>query len=491
MHGKNVKGATLFDGDIVFLPRARILAEVDGSVGRPAVYELKEGEGVKQLISFAGGINPDAAEQNMVLKRLFPNGRKDYETISKPSDYIDGKDSLLLRNGDALMVFKSAEETMFNVTILGAIKYPGTYQLKDSMNAANLVEISGGLQETGYSGRIHVLRAISQGGYRLLSQNLIGEKSIALEPRDTLVVYSLRNMYKPDSVSIGGAVSKPGYYQYYGGMDAKDLVLLAGGYLASYKIGSLFINRLNPDGRTIEKTMHPVPQGYDKNDDPKIRLKAWDHIEIPYDSNFYRPELVVLSGAFKNPGTYTLKHRDETLESVIKRADGFTNEAYLDGAQFFRRSIMVIPEDTTQRDSTFGLIGVDISKVLKKEKRNNVTLLDGDSIYIPPRAISVRVIGHVGLVTNVLWKKGAKAEWYVYQAGGVSITGDKERIMIKYANGSVSLSSEADRPPDPGSEIIVPYREPPAPIVWTQIVAAVGTIAGALSTLLLAYVAFK
>jgi protein involved in polysaccharide export with SLBB domain len=491
MHGKNVKGATLFDGDIVFLPRAKILAEVDGSVGRPAIYELKEGEGVKQLISFAGGINPDAAEQSMVLKRIYPNGRKDYETILKPSDYIEGKDSLALRNGDALMVFKSTEETMFNATILGAIKYPGTYQFKDSMDAANLVEISGGLQEVGYTGRIHVLRAIPQGGYKLLSQNLIGEKSIPLEPRDTLVVYSLRDMFKPDSVSIGGAVSKPGYYQYYGGMDAKDLVLLAGGYLTSYKAGSLFINRLNSDGRTITKTMHSVPYGYDKFDDPKIRLRAWDHVEIPYDSNFYRPELVVLSGAFRNPGTYTLKQQDETLESVINRAGGFTPEAYLDGAQFFRRSIMIIPKDTNQRDSTFGRVGVDISKVLKRERRNNITLLDGDSIHIPPRAISVRVHGHVGLVTNVLWRKGEKAEWYVNQAGGVSVTGDKERVMIKYANGSVALASQAERPPDPGSEIIVPYRRPPDPVVWTQVVAAIGTIAGAISTILLAYVAFK
>jgi len=488
MHGKNASRATLFDGDIVFLPRAKILAGIDGAVGRPAIYELREGEGVAQLLSFAGGINSDAAEQSMVLTRIFPNGRKDYETISTPNDYISGKESLSLKNGDTLKVFKSVEESMFNTTILGAVKYPGTYQLKDSMTVTNLIEAAGGLLEAGYSGRVHVLRTVPQGGYQLFSQNLDDEKAINVKTKDTLVVYSLKDMFRPDSVSIGGAVLNPGYYQYYEGMDAKDLVLLAGGYLTNSKRTSLFIGHLNIAGRTIERIEHSVNQAYDSYNNTEIRLRPWDHVEIPYDSNFYRPELVVLSGAFKRPGVYTLSYPDETLESLIRRAGGFLDEAYLDGARFFRRSML---KDTTRIDSTFGLVGIDISRVLKKEVRNNVSLMNGDSIHIPQRAISVRVWGFVGATSNVLWKNGASVNWYLSQAGGVAIDGDGERALIKYANGSVALASGAERGPDPGSEIYVPYKKPPEPVEWTQVVAAFGTIAQALSTLLLTYIAFS
>jgi protein involved in polysaccharide export with SLBB domain len=487
MHGKNTSRGILFDGDIVFLPRAKILAGADGSVGRPAIYELKEGEGVTQLLSFAGGINPDAAEHNMVLKRIFPSGRVDFETISTPSDYISGKESLLLRNGDSLLVFKSVEVSMYNTTILGAIKYPGTYQLKDSMTATNLVEASGGLVEAGYSGRIHVLRTVPQGGYKLFSQNLDDKKSVMLEPRDTLVVYSLRDMFRPDSVSIGGAVLNPGYYQYYEGMDAKDLVLLAGGYLAESKKSSLSISRLNKSTRTGSSTEHSVPKNYDSNNNEKIRLQAWDHVEIPYDSSFYRLELVTLSGAFKNPGVYSLAHPDETLESLIRRTGGFTEEAYLDGARFFRKSLAQaeIEKDSLGISETFGLVGIDISKTLKKEKRNNISLTNGDSIHIPLKSISVRVWGEVGEVSNVLWKKGASASWYVSRAGGAKITGDESRIIIKYANGTVALVSQADLLPDPGAEVYVPFKEPPAPVVWTQVVSALGTILTAVGTLLI------
>jgi protein involved in polysaccharide export with SLBB domain len=489
MYGKNTTRATLFDGDIVFLPRAKILAEVDGAVGRPAIYEMKEGEGVAQLLSFAGGINPDAAEQNMILTRIYPNGRKDYETILKPSDYISGKESLPLKNGDALQVFRSVEKSMFNATILGAVKYPGTYQLKDSMTATNLVEVSGGLLESGFSGRVHLLRAIPHGGYQLFSQNLEDEKSINVRPRDTLVVYNLKDMFRPDSVSIGGAVLNPGYYQYYEGMDAKDLVLLAGGYLANSKRSSLSIGRLEADRRTVNVTTHSVNQNYDSYKNEELKLQAWDHIEVPYDSSFYRPELVVLSGAFKRPGVYSLSYPDETLENLIRRAGGFLDEAYLDGARFYRRSMF--ENDTTKTDSTLGLVGIDISRVLKKETRNNINLMNGDSIHIPQRAISVRVWGHVGATTNVLWKKGASVGWYLSQAGGVAIDGDGARALIRYANGSVALASEAERGPDPGSEIFVPYKKPPEPVVWTQVVTAFGTIAQAMSTLLLTYIAFS
>ncbi|MCL2284431.1 MAG: SLBB domain-containing protein [Fibromonadales bacterium] len=482
MHGKNASGSTLLDGDIVFLPRAKILAEADGAVGRPAIYELKEGEGVAELISFAGGINPDAAEQSMVLKRIYPNGRKDYETILKPGDYISGKETLLLKNGDALMVFKSAEETMLNATILGAIKYPGTYQLKDNMKVTELVDISGGLLEAGYSGRVHILRIMPKGGYQLFSQNLYDKNAIILEPRDTLVVYSLKNMFRPDSVSIGGAVLKPGYYQYYEGMDAKDLILLAGGYLAQSEKSNLSIGRLDKESRkVVKKNTHTVPENYDNNSDPKIKLKPWDHVEIPYNSNFYRPELVVLSGAFKNPGVYTLNKPEETLESLINRAGGFTSEAYVEGTKFFRRAMLAY--DSLKLDTTLGLIGVDISKSMKKDSRNNIGLMDGDSIHVPPKSISVKVSGEVGMATNVLWKKGEKAKWYINQAGGFRLSGDEDRVMIKYADGSVSLASKADRDPDPGSEIFVPFKKPPEEVQWTQVVSAFGTVAVGLGSL--------
>ena len=489
MHGKNAKGAVLVDGDIVFLPRAKILTGVDGAVGRPAIYELKEGEGIAKLLSFAGGINSDAAEQNMILRRIFPDGRTDFETVSKPGDYINGKDSLNLRDGDTLYVFRSSEKSMQNATILGSIKYPGTYQLKPNMTAADLVKISGGLQEEGYPGRVHIFRYIPQGGTKLVSENLSDKKSTPLNPRDTLVVYSLKDMFVPDSVSVGGAVLNPGYYPYHDGMDAKDLILLAGGYTNEAMKNSLSVSRLDKSAaNTVKSSTHQVSGVFDDKGDQKLKLLAWDHVEVPYNPDFYRPELVHLTGAFKNPGVYSLTKPEETIQSLIERAGGFLGEAHLEGARFYRNSL---PQLDTTRISLkdipkeMKLIGLDLPRALKKDKRYNIGLMNLDSIYVPARAVSVQVSGEVGAITNVLWKKGAKAEWYVFQAGGYRITGDPDRLMIKYADGSVSLASEADRDPDPGAEVIVPFKQPPEETHWTTYVAAFSTVITATATILM------
>ena len=55
-------------------------------------------------------------------------------------------------------------------------------------------------------------------------------------------------------------------------------------------------------------------------------------------SDFKASEAVTLVGEFKLPGMYTIQPGDR-LSTVIKRAGGFTDKAYLKGAVFIRRSV--------------------------------------------------------------------------------------------------------------------------------------------------------
>ncbi len=45
----------LQDGDYIFVPPAKDLIEVRGSVNRPYTYEAKNGETIKDIITYAGG----------------------------------------------------------------------------------------------------------------------------------------------------------------------------------------------------------------------------------------------------------------------------------------------------------------------------------------------------------------------------------------------------------------------------------------------------
>jgi protein involved in polysaccharide export with SLBB domain len=502
MHGKKAEPSVLHDGDIVFLPRASVLAEAKGDVGRAAIYELKPGEGVKELLEYAGRPNATAANQNLVVERLFEDGRRDALTIGAPGDYLQGKEKFPLQDGDALQVYRSTEPSKASVTILGAVKYPGTYQWSAGMAAPDLVNTAGGVNNTGFGGRIHVLRALPQGGFNLFSQNLGSGEAVKLAALDTVVVYSAKDMFRPDSVTVGGAVAKPGTYLFYQGMGAKDLVLLAGGFLPNRKKGQLRLERVHENARGTRSAVLDVSDSYDAGE--AVPLQPWDHLEVPIDAEFYRPEAVALTGAFKNPGVYTLAHPGETLKSLIDRAGGFLADGYPEGAQFFRKDLKKNYIELAARDTVaanvatiatltvpWGLVGIDVAKAAKGDKKNNVELQNGDSVHVPQKAISVRVTGEVGLPTNVLWCKGCDAQYYVNQAGGVAVNGDDARVMIRYANGSMALASDADRDPDPGAEVIVPYKKALEPIRWTQVVSALGSVISAFAMILVATIQFN
>ena len=47
-------------------------------------------------------------------------------------------------------------------------------------------------------------------------------------------------------------------------------------------------------------------------------------------------DIIVLGGEVKYPGAYAIASKDETLMDVIERAGGFTEYAFLAGAEFRR-----------------------------------------------------------------------------------------------------------------------------------------------------------
>jgi len=481
MHGKKPEPSVLNDGDVVFLPRASVLAAVKGDVGRPAVYELKTGETVKDLIQFAGFANPTAAKQKMIVNRIQPDGRRDYVTIGTPESYAQSKDAFPMQDGDSLLVYASSEKSRDHATVIGAVKYPGTYQLKAAMSAADLIAVAGGVLDETYLGRVQVMRPLVAGGSQLLSQTLDASAAggLALAPCDTLIVYSMKDLHTADSITISGAVLKPGRYLYQVGMTPKDLILKAGGFLPNRKREAVRVDHVRKDSRGMEVAQVKIADNYEADAGSQVELLPWDHVEVPVDPNFYRPQKVKLAGAFRSPGEYSLLQPGERMKSLIDRAGGFQDDAYLQGAQFFRNK------------DTIGQIGFNLVQSMNGEENDNIQLQDGDSVFVPIPKAHIRVVGEVGYPCNVLYRPGKSIAWYITQAGGFRETSDLNRVMIRYANGSVSTEYDAERDPDAGSLIIVPYKQPPEPVNWSQVATTFATVIGAVATMLMAYVSLK
>jgi polysaccharide export outer membrane protein len=59
VYGKSPKQIQFNDGDIIFVPSIGKVVGVAGAVKRPAIYELKEGEGLKEIMEMCGGLLPE------------------------------------------------------------------------------------------------------------------------------------------------------------------------------------------------------------------------------------------------------------------------------------------------------------------------------------------------------------------------------------------------------------------------------------------------
>src|SRR5947208_2167974 len=76
LRGDTRNDIRLETGDVVFVPIHGTRVEVTGAVTRPAIYELRPGETLSDLIHAAGGFRPDAALQRVSVYRTLPAAQR-------------------------------------------------------------------------------------------------------------------------------------------------------------------------------------------------------------------------------------------------------------------------------------------------------------------------------------------------------------------------------------------------------------------------------
>ena len=53
----------LMNNDVIFIPSRQNTIKLTGAIQKNAIYELKDGEGLKQLLDFAGGLLPSLCKK--------------------------------------------------------------------------------------------------------------------------------------------------------------------------------------------------------------------------------------------------------------------------------------------------------------------------------------------------------------------------------------------------------------------------------------------
>jgi protein involved in polysaccharide export with SLBB domain len=192
--------------------------------------------------------------------------------------------------------------------------------------------------------------------------------------------------------------------------------------------------------------------------------------------------VATIAGEVRYPGKYSLLTTEEKISDLISRAGGVSSDAYPNGVIFYRPR------------NAIGRIGIDLPAVLRNPRSpDNLTLQDGDSLYIPRYNAVVLVQGSVNTPIAVTYNKGNSLDDYIRAAGGPTVGADVTRAYVRQPNGKVQarqhkfLLPDVNPRPEPGSVVVVPPRSPlDKPLDILQATGLIAQISGALITLIIA-----
>lgn len=138
---------TLRSGDTIFVAPSSAQIPVSGGVSYPAIFEVKSGETLKDVISFAGGFSEGfSGFRSIKLQRVST------ETNFIEEIQLDKLSEILIEPRDSVYVpmFFSANQTIKSVEIEGMVNRPGQYFINEGETLSNLIERAGGLKNNAY-----------------------------------------------------------------------------------------------------------------------------------------------------------------------------------------------------------------------------------------------------------------------------------------------------------------------------------------------------
>ena len=492
----------LQDGDYLFVPPAGNIIEIKGAVNRPYTYESKSGEYVADMIKYAGGFASSAFRDVVTLKRI------DYNSIKVNDVHQDHINSYVVQNGDEIVVNEISNQLSNLVSVKGSIGVSGDYEFVKGERLLGLLKRAKCIAEKTFLEKVYIIRLNEDRTKTHLSVDLEAiindpthPDNIIMQEYDIVRVLSVEDFDDEFSVSVLGAVRSPGEFDFGDGMTLQDLLLQSGGLtqqaegsrievsrIMDYDISS---NKLEPR-KVIIKTISIVDNLIISDKAKNFSLQPFDQVFVRENPNFESAKNIILTGEVKFPGTYTLLSKDEKISSVIKRAGGLTNYAYMDGVQMFRKferveqeieeetsndiskefeeSILQNPEllnnpalvklytdelnktddESTKKQNIFinkdeefvyDAVYLNLEKALNsKTSKHNLVLVEGDSIIVPKIMDVVHIRGELfnleGNSISAPHFSRKRANYYVNNfAGGFTKENKKSNTVVLYPNG--------------------------------------------------------
>lgn len=582
--GDESKDAPLLSGDVIFIPPAGPTVALAGSVSQPAIYELRPGDTIADALNLAGGVTSIAALQRASLERIGSDGERHVLDVTLNSQGT----TTPLTNGDVLRVFQIVPKFDDAVILRGNVANPGRYAWHQGMRITDLIPDKESLitrnywkghnslaltdDESANARRIEASALASSEGRNpqksgdskqsapaaagndasqendnSSAQNSTGvpvPSGRSISDRQPVAVRNQEDSTPDSSSSTGRSIA------FDSGRPSEDFPRVNDVERAAPAIDWDYavIERTNPTN--LARVLKPFHLGrvvldHDQSED--YLLQPGDVVTVFSQADISVPDrhqtkIVRLEGEFGEAGIYTVEP-GETLRDLVKRAGGFTSDAYLFGSSFTRRSTRLqeqarldqytveleqeIDREAGNKSETIinpqeaavTAASIESQRALVTKLRQiratgrivlnidpnstdvssvpDLPLEDGDIFRVPTRPSSISVVGAVYDQNSFLFEPASKVDHYLQLSGGVTKAGDWKHSFVIRADGSVvshqSLLAHESHGLEhfelnPGDALIVPEQLNKGTLLrgltdWSQIFAQFGLGAAAINVL--------
>ncbi|MCG7531162.1 SLBB domain-containing protein [Psychrobium sp. MM17-31] len=515
------------DGDILTVQsttnKIKNQVLVAGSVSRPGFYQWRSGMRISDLISSQWSDLKGVVDLKYALLTREVNLQADIETrqfsLAKIFEDKNSSDNLYLKPRDTLIIFSQTgtiAEAL--VTEKRNKKRNVTSNNRESFNEINaeIYEVDEDeleeLSEKEDLSKLYKDKSLIKRSSEFTRQTLLRPIIDQLKSQD--LVNGVTNV-----ASISGEVRFPGEYPVSKNARVSDLVAAAGGIKESAFIKQAELTKFHIDadeGASVHHQSIALNNALNGIELDNLLVESRDHLTILKIPAWQENMTVTLKGEVKFPGTYSVRE-GETLDSVIKRAGGYTEQAFLEGAVFTRESVK--EQELTQIIKFADQLRLDIaakglsgdnsvafseaSLMLKEleslqavgrmvvslskennSKHNDLLVEDGDMLHVPSQKQTVTVVGEVQHASTHFFEDGISFHEYITKAGGIKKRADDSRAYIIRANGSVvipesNLWFSAKAQIKPGDTIVVPldteYKDNLE--LWSQVTSIIYNVA--------------
>ncbi len=348
--------------------------------------------------------------------------------------------------GASFVQFTLEAPALFDVFVYGAAGRPGIIRVNSLNRLADMIEaaqVSGGASTR----RLLLARNGSVISYDLLRYLAFGEEeqNPFLRPGDRIEVQPV-----DVSVTVSGAVFRPGAFEMLPGETGADLLDYAGGLQPTAREDAITLERVDAQGEYQRRTLGLA-------DLDELRLEDGDRLTV--GSSLVNAAQVIVEGAVfgapltgEEPGTIPgqvvrvrLPHRDGTgVLDVLSRVGGITPFAETETS-------FILRAESGEREML-----PDLRVIWQtRDRSRDPGLMPGDILVIPILPPEVFVTGEVNAPDRYPFLSGALVADYIGFARGVTEDrGSINRVFFVDEAGNRRRIS-LDSPVQPGSTILV------------------------------------